>query len=305
MKNNSITLSALSLALCVAFTYFAQLETRNTNPDTNPVYLFSHGIVNDHTQAYQFAKDDLNTLKSYDHRYLFDGELVTFDYPDAPFKLWKTSFGQQEEMACLYNQWYGITTRQEKPSSLVLVGLSRGASALINFVGTYNPHSVDALVLESPYDSVSNLKNDWKHLKNKVKQILLGSIAAPCLGLTQFNENGIHPIDCAKTIDTDLPIFLTCSLKDTTVPAAATIRLYQALLESGHTQVYIFVAPYGKHSKILRGKSGLSYQYAVHAFYKHYNLPHNPLFAENGKHILQTCQPKSTKIQLLLAQLSI
>jgi len=52
-------------------------------------------------------------------------------------------------------------------SEIVIFGLSRGASAVLNLMALYNPPQVKALVLESPFDTVGSI------IDNKRKQLHL------------------------------------------------------------------------------------------------------------------------------------
>jgi hypothetical protein len=117
----------------------------------------------------------------------------------------------------------------------------------------------------------------------------------------QHKKEGIQPIESVAHIKKDLPIFLACSLADWVVPAASTIALYKKLVETGHTQVYLFIADdNSKHSKIIFGQDGDRYVQAVHAFLKKYNLPHDPTMALAGQSILAKCQPSISKLQKYL-----
>ena len=103
----------------------------------------------------------------------------------------------------------------------------------------------------------------------------------------KYHSTGPHPIDEIKNIRKDLPILIVCSLQDTTVPAENSIKLYDKLIESGHTKAHLLVLSKGKHSKLLQSEQGEIYQNLVHAFYAKYGLPHNQEYAKLGKNMLQ------------------
>lgn len=266
------------------------------------VYLFSHGLGGTHKQAYRYTKNKQNSSKiDPNRRYIIDGNLATFDFPDATERFWRvnranTSFGQYNEIQELVKQ-YNLIVKEQTEScipEIILIGVSRGASAAINFAASYQCKYLKALVLESPFDSMNTI---IQHQISKLKLSWIPGIQTISKGLTRFifseyRENGLHPINTICALSKTLPVLLVCSKKDTLVPCYSTIRLYKKLKQSGHEHVHILILDHGQHAKILTQQQGTEYQNVVHAFYKKYNLPHNSHFALNGESKLKKCTPK-------------
>ena len=230
---------------------------------------------------------------------------ATFDYPDATtspwrIKFWKTSLAQKEEVACLSRVYNLLINNAEKPQELgknndirlVLFGLSRGASAAINFVATTQPSNITAMILESPFDTpVSVVKN------NSLIKMLPTLKAAPSLihillrmSFWQYREDGLAPINLVSKIPHTLPILLVASKADKTVPFECTLALYKALKTSGHPHTHILILPTGKHAQLIDDHF-TCYRDTAHAFYRHYNLPHNTTYAESGMVSFEQTQP--------------
>ena len=125
----------------------------NNNCAQEIYYLFSHGLADSHKQAFKYA-ESVHKQKPY----IVKQPLITFDYPDVSSSIFrvnrfKTSLAQENEIACLAHHYFTKLSHEQS----VLVGVSRGASALINFMGLYNPENVCALILESPFDTVESI----------------------------------------------------------------------------------------------------------------------------------------------------
>jgi hypothetical protein len=189
-----------------------------------------------------------------------------------------------------------------KSKQSVLVGVSRGASTSVNFMGMYNPTQVAALVLESPFDCVESIIT---HLLHNSKCSWIPGFKKHGLRMMQFifckyKPNGIRPIDSVSQIKADLPILLICSPEDTLVPIWSSINLYHALKESGHENTYLLILPEGKHAQLINNKkSGTLYQCVTHAFYKKFGLPYCPYQAKQGELLLENCQPDRHSLQFL------
>lgn len=262
-------------------------------------YLFSHGLRDRYPQAFLYSEEPDKPHKPYIMKY----PLVAFDYPDASTGVLKinrleTSLAQDNEIKRL-EQVYSSYLK-DKPS--ILVGVSRGASTIINFIGRYNPGNVLALVLESPFDCVENIvqslihryKMQWIPGLNKKCGNLMGFL------FCKYNPKGIRPIESVEKIPLDLPILLVCSVKDALVPVWSSLNLYKALYNRGHKNTYILVLSDGKHAKLITDPIyGAIYQQVAHAFYQKFGLPHDPIIAQKGKSLLLYCQPHPGMLQSL------
>jgi hypothetical protein len=107
----------------------------------------------------------------------------------------------------------------------------------------------------------------------------------------KYSRYGIRPIDVLDDVSHELPILIICSKEDQLVPYHSSVALYQKLVQSGHTHVYLLRLEHGKHAKLLSGNDGEKYRAVVHAFYKKYNLDHNEIYAAKGEFLLSKCQP--------------
>ena len=273
--------------------------------ESTPTFLYSHGLFDNHTQAFWFVKNSPQGIEN--KYYVMDGEIVTFDYEDVTPWFWRTDFTQVSmaqtneimHMKKIFDDTQLLLEQEQQNTDMILMGVSRGAAVILNFMSLFNPEQVKALILEAPFDSsatiaksmVKNLNLHWipgmKSMSHNVLSFLF----------VRHKRDGIQPINSVALIKKELPIFLACSLTDWVVPASSTIALYKKLIETGHTHVYLFIADESKHSKIIFGQYGEQYAQAVHAFYKKYNLPYDPALALAGKPILDRCQPSIGKLQ--------
>lgn len=264
-------------------------------PDTS--YLFSHGLADTHKQAYNYLRSPENPQKPY----IIDFPIVTFNYPDATTNFMRvnrtqTSLAQDNEinrLAHVFNDNLAGT------SGTILVGVSRGASALVNFMGKHNPQTAQALILESPFDCVENIvlglinraRISWMPGAQRCGLALMRMV------FSKYKHNGLRPIDVARTIRKDLPILIICSAQDLLVPVWSSINVYLALKESGNKDVYILILPQGSHAQLITHQNhAIIYQNIVHSFYQRYNLQHNPTYAALGKQMLEECQPDRGKL---------
>ena len=117
---------------------------------------------------------------------------------------------------------------------------------------------------------------------------------------SQFPElkiNGIFPHKTASAIPLGMPILIVHSKKDKVVPIKCSRRLYIQLRQTGHYNVYFLELSEGLHGKLMSGSDASTYQNVVHAFYKRYNLPHEPFFAQQGEPLLNACQPSIHEVK--------
>lgn len=157
----------------------------------------------------------------------------------------------------------------------ILQGVSRGASVIILILALNPDLPIGAVILESPFDTIDSVLNhiinklgSWNFLK-KYKYTIFKYIF-------QKHIQGLYaPIDFANRINKDIPILIICSISDHLVPVESSIRLYNALLKSGHKKVHLVILSKGKHGFLLQGDDKKIYESAVHSFYKKYGLPYD------------------------------
>jgi hypothetical protein len=263
------------------------------------VTLFSHGIADKWSQINQYLKSYVKHDEiHYNERYLINTHhCVSFNYPDATDRFYRvnyneTSFGQENEIARLYNAYQKTLERHEN-CDIILWGLSRGASNLCIFAGLYQLDNVKAIILESPYCTMGEVIASIMKKKNLDQWLPLsyGETVAEFI-FKKYTRYGYNPANCIENISKNIPIFIICSEEDHLVPCSSSINVYKKLVEAGNKDVYIFITKKGKHAAILQGPEGENYQYVLNAFYKKYNLTYVAADAEKGESLLELCQPQ-------------
>ncbi len=248
--------------------------------------LFAHGIAETHKQALWYT----SMQKPYAH--LIEGSLYTYDFPDATKRFWrvnftKTALGQEYEVKGLESAYTQLISR-DPDKKIILMGMSRGASTILNFAAKQQPKNIKAIVIESPFDSTASIVNNilQKCSLDKVPGMqTLGHYLMSAI-FWKHSPNGMQSINFVEKIDKNIPILFICSREDKLVPAQSTVSLYNQLKKSGHERVHIFVAESGKHGRILHGDDGINYEKATNAFYKKYGLSCNKERAKEGMTLL-------------------
>ncbi len=264
--------------------------------DQKTITLFSHGIADTYKQAYQYAKSyKKGGIIHYNERFLFQTPFVSFNYPDAIDAFYRvnwaeTSFGQENEIGRLHLAYQWITDNHDN-CDIILWGLSRGASNIGIYAGRHAHTNVKAIVLESPYYTMTEVIESMMHKFNLAfLPISYGETVTEFI-FKKYVRNGFTPENSIENIAQDMPILIICSQEDVLVPTSSSINVYKKLIKTGHKNSYIFITEKGKHAKILQGPDGEKYQHVVNAFYKKYNLPHCPSSAALGEDLLAACQP--------------
>lgn len=271
----------------------------------NVVYMYAHGLGATQQQGHDFMKTS-PTKKN--RHWIMDGTIALFNFPDAKsdtmdYHKKQVNLGQHKDLERLHGVYNKtITTPELEDHDIVLTGLSRGSSTILNYVATYKPEQVKAVVVESPFD---HLKSVAKHL---LQQYCLNWIPfARNLSLKlaekhfpSLNCNGIFPINVVRNISKDLPILLVHSQRDQVVPVNSSRKIYKTLREAGHNKVHLLELAVGNHGKLITGPEGRIYHNVVHAFYQHYGLPHDADAAQQGRSVFAQCQPSIERVNMLL-----
>lgn len=275
------------------------------------VYLFAHGLYANHSLAHYYAQipEILITLQentllgrfksgyecTWDLQHPDDAALwiikepfFSFNFPDAArnYDGSQTSLAQKNEIQTLAHEYEKI-----KDKKVILAGMSRGASTILNFLGTCPSQSVVAAVVESPFDSIIETLDTLCKIAGVTWVPSFIRHTSPKLFFSKFDEKGIFPINVAQHINKNLPLLIIASLEDTLIPAANSASIYFKLQECGHKNAYFLLLDKGPHAYLLEHDDAYIYLNAVHAFYKKHNLPHNPSLAHHGQSILAHCQP--------------
>ncbi len=251
-----------------------QLDLKNNKEhasDKTQNYLFAHGIASTHKQAERYA----SLIKS--------DRVFSYNFPDVTRRFyrvnfWHTALGQNYEVMHFKEAYdkaqIALKSSPNPDKSLVLMGVSRGATTILNFMAKFKPKGIKALILESPFDTTRSITdnkiNQWGLAfipgMQKLGHLILSSL------FWQHSTQGEQALNAVSLLDKNLPILLICSKQDPLVPASSTIALYEKLQALGHKNTHIFIAEQGKHGKITEGPDAEKYQRAVDAFSKEYGI---------------------------------
>ncbi|MEX0940671.1 MAG: prolyl oligopeptidase family serine peptidase [Candidatus Babeliales bacterium] len=275
-------------------------------PEHSTAYLFAHGLGATQNQGITLFsriidKNEDNSLR-FNDRWLINEPLVLFNFADAKnddneYFRKKVNLGQDEDtnrlaLACQ-------KTKVELPNfDMVLTGISRGSATIINYVAQEQPDYVKALILESPFDSLSSIVRhlldrycvSWVPFSEKIGYKICQK------HFPSINPQGTFPLHTIEKVPHTIPVMFVHSKKDKVVPIKSSRRLYIKLKQAGHENVYLVELASGAHGKLINGPDGDAYLYAVHAFYKKYGLPHNPELAVRGQQLLSICQPSVEEV---------
>jgi len=242
--------------------------------------IFAHGYGGDGQQAKYYEP-------------LFNVPLRSFNFPDAQdgyLNSRETSLAQDNEIEALMDECAQHTNNKK-----ILIGVSRGASTIINLLGLHKIPGVRAAILESPFDHVKSIAHHFVRVLPGICRLLrflpgISSIAhwGTFFVCKKYKRSGVQPINVVDDIPKDLPILFICSQTDTLIPCESTMRLYVRLREAGHEKVHILILEHGRHSNLLRENL---YEPVVNAFWKKYGLPHDEQLARRGYSRFYLCQP--------------
>lgn len=271
------------------------LNTALVSP-TTLVCFFSHGIADTYRQAQKYVQqyEDAQGKIHTNSKYTITSPTRAFNYPDATQRFWRVNFwrtnlGQDADVLTLKRALEKL--KAENPNiEVVLYGVSRGASTIINFLAQYNKECetqtsalprIRAVVLESPYDDIASVAR-YLAQRTYIDTLPYGNIYGhqavhAIIGtlFINYNKNGLSPIKSAPKIPKNIPVLIICSEQDQLVPWHSSYALYQEFKNTGHEDAHVLKLKKGLHAKLLSGPEGTRYQQAVHAFYKQYGLPYN------------------------------
>jgi len=181
-------------------------------------------------------------------------------------------FGQGQDLEKMHED---ILSQTLPTQPIILFGLCRGGSAVINYLARYNPENVQAIVIEaSPSDML-----EMYHTK-------FASLGIPTQGSEMIFKNlwsaypkdAITPVQAIPMIaNKNLPILIIHSRQDVHFPLSNGLRLYKAFKQAGFTQVHLAIIG-GRHAYSLKDDKE-NYLRAVHSFYKKYGFAYNEQYA--------------------------
>lgn len=270
------------------------------SPTHAPInFLYAHSFGDSSTEVFRYML--YNRKGRFNRNALIrHGSVFTFNFPDVSPYFWRinpyqTSLAQDNDIRALHNAYaetmITVLNNNMAPDT-ILLGLSRGASTIINFMALYNPEHIKAIILESPFDHMNTIVNH-KLADFNLSGIPIVNILSHLLIRTifkQYKPKGTAPINCIHTLNPHVPILMICSREDAVVPYESTLSLYKKLKAHGHQHAYLLVLEHGKHAFALFGADGDMYAATVHAFYKKYMLPHDETLANRGVEVLKKCQ---------------
>lgn len=231
-----------------------------TNPNPSTVFLFAHGID---------PRSDAGITQA--ARYINNGAITstcyTFCFHD---RLRTLNFGQERDCHMLARAYSQV--REKHPhASIVLVGISRGASAIINTIAVQTNvdwSGVKAVILESPYEHVEGLT---EHIMNSYapfipfgKNILYSLLQK----LTAYRSQGIQAIDMVEHFPKHIPLLISYSKTDKTVSPECTRKVIMNMHSNNHP-ITSYMAESGRHSTLAEQPA---YAAAVHNFITQHGL---------------------------------
>jgi pimeloyl-ACP methyl ester carboxylesterase len=194
------------------------------------------------------------------------------------------SFGQELEIETLKTECDSILGNK------VLVGLSMGASSIITYLSDHYSPDIKAAVLISPFDSLESViafkTYSIPGVYNVAKKFINSSFMYP-----HYDDHGIKPIKVVHKLNKNMPILFIHSKADELVPVTCSRHMYRHLKRAGHNDVYLLELDTATHAGHCYGPDAQVVEKVVHAFYKKYNLPHNPELAQDGDALFNQCQP--------------
>ena len=287
-QKNSFLLSITAL-LCVAIMLFPSTITDISRITANahnygtvatqeePITVYSHGLLCNKWVAGIHHCDSL--LRS--PNAFIQGPMVSFSYNDwlAPLS---TCVAQEDDLeqlhaACSYH------------TRVILAGCSRGAAAIVNYLGKYKPTNVIAAIIESPFDHTRNVIDYIAEQLHITKRDTIDSISTRLA--PNHDQNGIQPIDYVAQIDHAIPLFFICTTKDRVIPLESSLELYKVSQKTGHPRTHLWVAHHGAHGLITFSSDGKQMRNVIHAFYRNYILPHDGTWADEGHELFMQSQP--------------
>lgn len=248
------------------------------------ITLFVHGIADTHAQAEPFAQTCVTPVHS-------------FDFDCATKHFWRMnpfccSLGQDNELELLNSKWQELNQQFPDADGFILIGISRGASIIINFLARYQPQKIKAVVLESPFDTIDNVIKHKAALSGRSVALLKKLVP---LIFRKFDFNGIQPDNAIDKITQDIPMLFVTVQNDHMVPLECAHNLIHKRKASNHQNVHHLHLAQGKHGKLLLGPDAHIYKQALHAFFAQYQLPHNLACLTPTQDILLDYRPISLK----------
>lgn len=257
-----------------------QAEQKNA-PAEPYTTIFCHGFGGGPGHSQEYAHKESGFI---------EGKYVDFAFKDYDAEH-RTTLAQDDDIYSLHAVCKTIT----KDSNIILVGVSRGASTIVNYLAWLElnkTHSeianilprIKAAVLEAPFDKVQSVIENKLGIFNNIPGLSsLIHRLMPYFGFPMYDPCRIQPIEAAKYLPKDIPLLFIYSHQDTLIPAWSTVNLFRMI---PHQNFQGYQASGGCHCGILG--TDAAYSSVVHAFYKAHSLPCNEAKAAAGKAKFET-----------------
>ncbi len=205
---------------------------------------------------------------------------------------WSTNLAQKKDIQALKRHFEKHVNKHYPNTNVVLYGDSRGAATIFNFIALHNPAHVKAAVLEGIFDCIPHvIKHFLYDDKNPFIEKQLYTLFS--MLVRKYRHDGTTPRKCAEIITDDIPLLFVISLKDGLISAQNTFWLYKRLKQRGFENIHLLVLKNSAHPAYMMDdpRDRHVYETTVHAFYRHYGLPHNAEKAAQGRASFAASQP--------------
>ncbi len=247
--------------------------------------VFAHGIVDNSKQMDRFkeaiatpnaqAINFLDSLSPSNYNPITNLVFSVTEYFGKNMNYSSMFMGQKDDISVLEKQVATIKLEDQ----IVLFGCSRGAATILSYLGQHNPNNISAIVLDAcPANIPETIRMSLA--KAGINPKYYNTVFSTIFPNYEI-ETALTPLEAISKIENkDLPVLLLHSQEDKVVHYSNSLKLYQAFLKAGFSNVHLTVLPQGRHSFVLQNESSKNaYLAAVHSFYKKYNLPYNPELA--------------------------
>lgn len=300
MKQNIKHIFIFIIIFLINYSVSNSMNKEQKTPSKSFVFIYSHGFNSAGVKSQKYIRHEI-----------LPNNTLSFNYDDAKryikFKegiglalgLHKSAIGQINDVQKLSEQ-----IDQIESYNIILFGESRGASTIINYLGSKlsRPDKIKAVVLDSPFDQLLNVishRLNRLHLSRFIKPQFIEKCF--CSISKNYKLDGIQPIKSVSHINQTIPILFICSQEDKSVPWISSLKLYKNLILNNHQNAHILILPHGKHACLTDGECKNEYRAVIHAFFKKYGAPYNAEHAELGEKDLFNTQPDIKQINYLLS----
>ncbi len=194
------------------------------------------------------------------------------------------NFGQDADQKNIDFIYHQVTGKK-----VIFHGLCRGVTAILGWMQHYeNDNNICAFIFESPAVSLKmacidkSLSVSHSNLAGTFTHSLFSFYYPNYNPLKAEKQKEIESLHIAK----DVPIFIGTLKQDAYTSFGTVTNLVRALRKKSSNPLYYFVCDDSMlvHAQLSKSKT---YQQAVNAFLKKYNLPHDEKLAEQGQELLE------------------